>query len=46
MTNEHQDHEHDRAEDPDTAEARPRPSAPTSDYGAPWLPITPPCEGS
>ncbi|WP_267933791.1 hypothetical protein [Streptomyces sp. MBT97] len=43
MTDEHQDHDQD---DVDNGEERELPSAPTPDYGAPWLPITPQPERS
>ncbi|MEU6293468.1 hypothetical protein [Streptomyces sp. NPDC046988] len=36
MTDEDQDQDHDQDDD----EAPPSSSAPTADYGAPWLPIT------
>ncbi|WP_269955943.1 hypothetical protein [Streptomyces mutabilis] len=42
MTDEHQDQDHDQ----DAAEAPPSTSAPTADYGAPWLPIAAPVDRS
>jgi hypothetical protein len=46
MTDEHQDHDEHHQEHGDGEGERPLSSAPTPDYGAPWLPISPPRQRS
>ncbi|MEU3423620.1 hypothetical protein AB0F39_34605 [Streptomyces murinus] len=47
MTDEHQDHGHgDQGQDVTASDGRSSGSAPTTDYGAPWLPITAPVDRS